>query len=160
MKKYLDNISRLSGGFRKYGATLIKSKKLGRPITQKHCMGCGIACVSYIAKKTYDKVLEKYPTKNHAWTRGFYCKDLVKLLAMEGYYYKWRKVKKDESISEIPLKSIVFIARSDEYPVGHFMVKESKNKYMNPWINHPEMSPAKSGFQKEIGSISYVVEPV
>ena len=123
-------------------------KYVMKSVTQKHTMGCGIACVAYILGKTYAEVLSKTKKKN-ASTCGYSFLDLVLLLKKFKRNYKiclpGKKVKEN---------TIVFIGC---LPQGHYLVKTKKG-WMNPWVNHPVISPAKSGFEKKLhGEIAWVI---
>lgn len=56
--------------------------------------------------------------------------------------------------------TIVFIAKSKKYPEGHYLLKTSKG-WMNPWVNFPEITPARAGFQKRLpGKVVWVMHEV
>ncbi len=128
-----------------------------RLVTQEHSMGCGLACVAYLLNKSYREVLRGCRTKRHAWTRGFYCRELVTLLNKNGRTYSWRAFTINEKTNSIPIDSIVFLKPCQSYPSGHFLVKVSNGKFMNPWINFPEINPVKSGYQRKIGRVNYII---
>jgi hypothetical protein len=132
-------------------------RQQGRAVTQEHSMGCGIACVAFLLNLPYRDVLSRCRTKRHAWTRGFYCRELVTLLKKNGKTYRWRAFSRIEKNINIPNGSIVFLKPCQSYPLGHFLVKVANGKYMNPWINFPEMNPVNSGFQTKIGIVSYII---
>src|SRR3989338_11081952 len=44
---------------------------------------------------------------------------------------------------------IVFIEKGKKYPLGHYLIR-TKRGWMNPWINFPNISPVKSGFQNKL----------
>jgi hypothetical protein len=131
-----------------------------KPITQEAPMGCAIACCASLAGLTYEKMLSYFDNgeiKDH--TSGFYNKDIVKALSRVGINAKGCSIKKwgDRKIDD---GTIVFIKRSKVYPEGHFLLKTKKG-WMNPWINHPNINPAKAGFQTELpGKIDWVIEIV
>lgn len=130
-----------------------------KPISQEHPMGCGLACIAYLTGKSYARVHRLVKHKNYAWTRGYYCSELVKILSQLGLTYSWSVVKRALRSDEIPVGSIVFISHNAEYPQGHFVVKAAKNRFMNPWINFPSIKNVRAGFQQKIGEISYVIRP-
>jgi len=111
-------------------------------------MGCGIACVAYIARKKYDEVLDLFE-KGYAETRGYYCRDLVNALDMLGLKYSYKKATEKNKSLVRKDESIIFIRRSSKYPEGHYIVK-TKIGWMNPWVNFPESNPIKSGFNKRL----------
>jgi hypothetical protein len=45
--------------------------------------------------------------------------------------------------------TIVFSRFSQAYPQGHYLVR-TKVGWMNPWINYPEIVPARSGITKKL----------
>jgi hypothetical protein len=136
-----------------------KAHQRSSPVTQEHSMGCGLACVAFIVGKTYQTVWKKVPTKSFAWTRGYYCKELVALLSKFGASYEWKKVGAKFSVDTCPIGTIIFLKPNQKYPMGHFMVKIGRFRYMNPWKNFPIITPAKSGFVTSRDEISYVIEP-
>ena len=55
---------------------------------------------------------------------------------------------------------IVFLEKSEEYPMGHYLVR-ANDKWMNPWVNYPEINPAKSDFEKATkGKVEYIIYPL
>ena len=119
-----------------------------KPITQEHPMGCGVACTASICGISYEKALNLF-NKNHASTRGYYLKEIILALKKRKENYQGSKVNNNTKKYLKMLGSIVFIRRSKKYPAGHYLLKTKKG-WMNPWINHPKISPAKSGFNKKL----------
>ena len=119
-----------------------------KPITQKHPMGCGVACVASLLGLSYSKTF-KFFDKNKASTNGYYIKDIVLALNEKGLKYTGSKVNNKTRKYVNKNGSIIFIKRSKKYPAGHYLLKTSRG-WMNPWINYPEIAPAKSGFNKKI----------
>ena len=114
-------------------------------ITQEEPMGCGIACVAVILNKSYQSKRELFDNPEYASTRGYYCREMIKVLNKNFDNYTFSKASKNKDL----LKKegvIVFIERSRKYPAGHYLVKTKKG-WMNPWINYPNIAPARSGFQ-------------
>ncbi len=131
-----------------------------KAIVQLHPMGCGLACVAFATNKTYQEIFKKCNTKEYAWTRGFYCSEIVKLLKIFNITYNWRKNKINKSGHKFKPLTIVFCKPTKKYPAGHFLIRDHFGYWMNPWINHPIMVPAKAGFQKKLPSkITYLIEP-
>lgn len=121
-------------------------------------MGCGIACVASVAGISYKQAL-RHAKQELAWTRGYYCRELVLVLNKLGKKYVHQKVmKKNNSV----LKKngvIVFIARSPKHPFGHYVCRTTRG-WMNPWINCPNMIPAKAGFHQRLpGKAQRVIFP-
>ena len=126
-----------------------------KAVTQEEGMGCGLACVAYILKIPYKKAKPMFKHPENSSTKGFMGYELKEVLNKKGLNYSSLKYKK----GKIADGTIVFIERSKKYPYGHFLVKTKKG-YMNPWINYPSISPAKSGFEKKLlGKIYWIVCP-
>lgn len=51
-----------------------------KSITQEHGMGCAVACTTYVLNYTYKRALKLYEAPHNAWSRGFYCQEIVKAL--------------------------------------------------------------------------------
>ena len=122
-------------------------------------MGCGLACVAFVTGKSYQSIYRLAENKENAWTRGYYCPELVEILKATGANYTWFAVKKPLILDDVPAGSILFIGRNPKYPMGHFVVKVSKNRYMNPWKNFPLIRDVRSGFQTKIDKITHVIAP-
>lgn len=126
------------------------------PVTQEDLAGCGIACTAFVLKKTYSET-KKLFDESLASFEGYYCEDIVKALALQGMKFSYIEYSGEKDIRE---GSIVFIGRDEKYPIGHYLVKTARG-WMNPWINFPCITPAESGFQKEIpGKIEWVIYPL
>lgn len=123
-------------------------------------MGCGVACVASVVGKHYKAVLKTCPNPNLAWTRGFYCPELVAILAQFGAPYRWYKWNRKKNFHKLPIGTLVFTAPNQRYPSGHFWLKTGKNKFMNPWKNFPSMKNVRAGYQAIEGTVSYVIEPI
>ncbi len=126
-------------------------------ITQKHSMGCGVACVASLLNLSYDDALLLFKNPSHAWTRGFMCKELIDAIAKIYPNFKYSKIKNTNDPILKMLGTIVFTESSKAYPLGHYLLK-TKNGWMNPWINYPIIAPAKGGIVRELpGQASYVI---
>lgn len=130
-----------------------------KSVTQKHALGCAVACVAYILNISYKKAHEFFKNPNYATTRGYYCREIVKALENAGLRYGYRYVKSSKR-KLLSLDNImVFIKRSKKYPGGHYLVYRNK-KWMNPWINFPYINPAKSGFSEKLpGKVQWLIYP-
>ena len=125
-------------------------------VTQEQGMGCAVACVASLLEISYKKALQLFKNKKGASTRGYYCPEICSALKKAGKNYKWQKVTKS---NRIRTGTIVFIKRSNIYPEGHFLLKTPKG-WMNPWINYPNINPAKGGINKKLpGKAEYVIFP-
>ncbi len=122
-----------------------------KPLVQKHPFGCGAACVAFVLKESYSKVIS-FLGKDKACSTGFSCQDLTKVLLKFGqrYSYKYLKPRLKKQIYQDGV--IVFIKRSKRYPSGHYLVRH-KGMWMDPWINFPKdkrIAKAKAGFRKRL----------
>lgn len=130
------------------------------PVTQEHGTGCGVACTAFVLNLTYSEALYYFLKPAQAWGRGFYCREVVAALGRAGKTYTQSYVKsKGRQLLKIP-GMIVFVGRSEKYPLGHYLVRTIRGDWMNPWINFPVIAPAKSGFQRRLpGKVIYVLYP-
>ncbi|MBU2634445.1 MAG: hypothetical protein KJ674_04320 [Nanoarchaeota archaeon] len=117
-------------------------------VVQEHPMGCGIACVAFVTKKSYSLIL-KLTNESKASIKGYYCRELVSFLKRFGLKYEYKKFKEDLRKYLDIEGTIVFIKRSQKFPEGHYLAR-SKNGWMNPWINYPKINPAKAGITKKL----------
>jgi hypothetical protein len=111
-------------------------------------MGCGIACVACVADISYTKAVKMVPSK-HVSTKGCLCKDIVSALRKLGLEYDYKKVTSKTKKYLEKGGTIVFIKRSIKYPRGHYLVKTNKG-WMDPWINYPNITPVKAGFNNKL----------
>lgn len=131
-------------------------------VTQKHNFGCGIACIAFIVKINYSKVLS-HLSFTQAENTGFNCQELVQVLSKFNhiYLYKYLKPKLKRKIYQNGI--IVFIKRSTKYPSGHYLTY-SDGQWMDPWINFlksENVNQAKSGFIKRLpGTPIYALFPL
>jgi len=131
-----------------------------RPISQEHPLGCSVACVASLCKIKYKEAIQLFKKKEHAWTRGFYCSEVVQALKTAGLNYTFEEFDFYRHSPHVrKTGTIVFIAPNTKYPAGHFLLRLAKG-WMNPWSNFPEMKPVRSSIEKFLpGEISYVVYP-
>jgi hypothetical protein len=131
------------------------------PVTQQHSAGCAVACVAYALGFSYAKALKLFDKPDNALRRGFYCSDIVKAFAKVGKSYSYCAAKAGQKKLLTTPFTIVFIARSRKYPIGHYLVRTKKGFWMNPWSNFPCIAPAKSECQKKLpGKVTYIIFPV
>jgi len=129
-----------------------------KKVTQEHSMGCAVACVAARCNITYKNALNFFPQKENAWMRGYYCYEVVAALSSLGFNYTFVEFDplKHKNFLQIP-GSIVFIKACVEYPAGHYLLC-TKNGWMNPWANFPNMFPPKSAVQKKfLGKVAYLI---
>jgi hypothetical protein len=130
------------------------------PVAQEHPMGCAVACVASLKRINYQEALKYFEKKEHAWTRGYYCPEVVEALNKLGFNYKFEETDGVRGQSKMKkIGTIVFISPCTKYPSGHFVLRV-KNGWMNPWANFPLMSPVKAAIEKKLaGKISYIIFP-
>jgi len=120
-----------------------------KSVTQEQSMGCRIACVAFALNKSYPNTRKLFDNPEYSSSKGYYLRDLIKVLNRKSKEYLSGKVT-DKNRNLLKKEgAIVFIKRCKRYPVGHYLIKTSKG-WMNPWINFPEIKPAKSGFERNL----------
>lgn len=129
-------------------------------VSQEAPMGCAIACTASLVNKSYQQMRRFFvDAKIKESTLGFYNRDIVRVLSKLNLVSKVFSRRKFGN-RKIKIGTIVFIRRSKEYPFGHYLLKTKKG-WMNPWINYPNISPAKAGYQEKLpGCISWVIEEI
>ena len=131
------------------------------PVTQQDQLGCSAACISFIAQKNYVEVVSLLG-KEHANSRGFYCKDLIAVLATLGFSYSYKYIKPRLKNRIYQDGAIVFIRKSKNCPDGHYLTR-FEGQWMDPWINFPKdnnVNNARSGFRKRLpGKPIYILFP-
>ncbi len=90
-----------------------------KPITQEDALGCGLACVAFILKKSYKKTKENH-FNEFDLKRGLYCREIKGVFLKMGKNYEYSYVKRKIKFEE---GDIVYIKKSKEYPTGHYLVK-------------------------------------
>jgi hypothetical protein len=131
-------------------------------ITQEDGMGCGVACVAFVANTTYRQALMRL-NEHQASTAGYHLKELVGALYTFGRTYKHKHAKKRSNSYTYPEGAIVFINRSKKYPYGHYLVRHDA-QWMDPWINilqDEKVGNAKSGYRQRLpGQAQWIILPV
>jgi hypothetical protein len=130
-----------------------------KPVTQSYSAGCAIACVASRLGFTYLEARRLFDKPDRDKKIGFYCRDLILALARSRKTYRHFHFRdRHRRTLRIP-GTIVFIARSKKYPLGHYLLRTQRG-WMNPWINFPVISPARSGFEARLpGRPLYVITP-
>jgi hypothetical protein len=119
-----------------------------KAISQEEDLGCGVACIASLLNINYKKAIKIFGKRYNKF-KGTYCNDIKHILNKKGLNYQYGKATpKTKKYLEVS-GTIVFIKRSKEYPVGHFLLKTQKG-FMDPWINYPSINPAKAGFQRKL----------
>lgn len=130
-------------------------------VTQKDGFGCGIACTASVLDLTYEKTKNLFSNSKQAKDFGFLCKDIVNALKKKGFAYEYKYVKPKIKKRIYKQGTIVFITRSKRFPAGHYLTRDEKKGWMDPWINFlSQMSKSKSGFRKRLpGKPIYAILP-
>lgn len=122
-------------------------------ITQKHAMGCGIACTAFVLGCTYDQALRHLrKTRTDAVTAGVLCHEIAEAFSRKGINAMYRYIKPRIRHSIYGDGTIVFIARCKRYPYGHYLCRWN-GQWMDPWINavsDPVLRRVKSGWRKRL----------
>jgi hypothetical protein len=131
-------------------------------ITQKDDFGCGVACTASVLDLTYEKAKALFSKPKQAKDFGFLCKDIVNALKKKGFTYDYKYIKPKIKKQIYKQGTIVFIARSKRFPAGHYLARDQKKGWMDPWINFPsDISNVKSGFRKRLpGKPIYAILPI
>ena len=134
-------------------------KQVMKPVTQEQSMGCAVACVASLLRISYSKVLEFFKKSKAASSVGYYCRDICQALQKAGKKYQYQHVSPKNKRFLSKTGVIVFIKKSKQYPLGHYLLRTAKG-WMNPWINYPHIKPAKAGIQKRLpGKAQWVIFP-
>ena len=130
--------------------------------TQRNKFGCGIACAASVLDLSYQQAKKLFTNSKQAKNFGFLCKEIVTALKKKGFIYEYKYIKPKVKRRIYRPGTIVFIARSIKYPAGHYLSRDSKKRWMDPWINFPsDVSKAKSGFRKRLpGRAIYAILPL
>jgi hypothetical protein len=129
-----------------------------RPVSQEHPMGCAVACVASLCRLPYRRAIELFEFREHAWTRGFYCSEVVQALSAAGLDYIYEEFASLRHSRHLrKTGTIVFVAPCVKYPSGHYLLRLPQG-WMNPWANFPSMSRVRPAVEKKLpGKISYLV---
>ena len=106
------------------------------PVKQEDSLGCAVACTAFILRKSYAQSLSLFENGfRKANTTGILCKEIVTALNLAGLKFEYKHIKGKNRIYRA--NTIVFLRRSKKYTNGHYLVRASKNKWMDPWLNFP-----------------------
>lgn len=118
--------------------------------TQQGPSGCAPAYVAQILGISYRDAVALFKNGEiKEIYQGFYCREIVKALKKNGVNSEFKYINKQNVKRIYKNKSIVYIKRSLKYPQGHFLCR-FKGVWMDPWINMPQINPAKSGFRRRL----------
>lgn len=128
-------------------------------VTQKHGMGCAVACVASLINQDYDSALALFSNQENAWSKGYYCPDIVNALKKAGLNYNYKEIKNQQD-PILEKQGIIVFTTPPNMPEGHFFVKR-EDGWMNPWGNFPIINPAKASLDKTLNAdIEWVVYPL
>ncbi len=121
-------------------------------------MGCAVACVASLCHLRYGRAIELFEFQEHAWTRGFYCNEVVRALANVGLNYAFEEFNSLRHARHLKREgTIVFVAPCAKYPSGHYLLRLAKG-WMNPWANFPMMRQVQAAIERKLpGAVSYLV---
>ncbi len=127
-------------------------------VPQQHPLGCAVACVATRCGLSYPDAFALFSHPEHAWTRGYYCNEVVDALAKAGWKYSFAKFKPSLHERKLTMSgTIIFVEPCQSYPAGHFFVRAPQG-WMNPWANFPLMNDIQAEFQEALpGNISYII---
>lgn len=132
-----------------------------KSITQRDPYGCGIACLAYALDKSYSEIYTLIPgARMKAKTSGFVLKELITVLCINtGKSYVSHYIKPHLKRKIYEPNTIVFIKRSQKYPMGHYLIRTEHRAWMDPWYNFPSnLKQAKSGFRRRLpGTPIYMI---
>ncbi len=133
-----------------------------KPIAQEDGYGCGIACAASIVGMSYENTKQLFSNAKQAKDFGFLCKDIVDAFAKKKLSYEYRYIKPKLKKAIYKPGTIVFIARSKKYPAGHYLARDKKKGWMDPWINFPsDLKDSKAGFRRRLpGRPIYAILPI
>lgn len=112
-----------------------------KTVTQEHGTGCAVACVAFVLNLPYQKALKYFARAERAWGGGFFCRDVTQALERRGPKYTHRYVGRKKEHLWRP-GTIVYVAASKKYPLGHYLVRTAEGDWMNPWANFPLIASA------------------
>lgn len=120
-----------------------------KSITQEDLCGCSIACVAFILGIKYANAKRLFADGEKAKDKGFYCREIVSALKRKGLQYNFKYIKSYLKNKIYQPFTIVYIAKSKNYPIGHYLCRTPDKRWMDPSINLPKLQ-AKSGFRKRL----------
>lgn len=129
-------------------------------IRQEDLSGCAIACVTFILDTKYAASLKLFENgQKKAYRSGFSRREIVEVLNKAGLKYSCKYVSNKTISKTYKDKTIVFIERSKNYPMGHYLCRAGKG-WMDPWINFPKIT-IKAGYRRRLpGKPIYIIFPV
>jgi hypothetical protein len=127
-------------------------------VPQEHTMGCAVACLASRCGLSYKKALTLFDNAENAWTRGFFCEEIVNAFNLTQYRYAYEEFDLKKHLYLLEKEgTIAFIAPCEAYPLGHFILRVGEG-WMNPWSNYPQLVPVESSIQKNIAwPVSFII---
>ncbi len=136
----------------------MKTKIQSTLVAQEHPLGCAVACVASLCEISYSQALDLFEVAEFAWTRGFYCSEVIKALSKRNLIYSFEKSEFSVNLGRLEKSgSMAFVAPNSKYPSGHFLLRVEEG-WMNPWANFPQMIPVKAAIEAALpGKHSYIL---
>jgi len=120
-----------------------------KPVSQKDLSGCAIACVAFILDVKYAASLKLFKNgQKKAYRSGFSRREIVEVLNKAGLKYSCKYISNKTSSKRYKDKTIVFIKRSKNYPMGHYLCRAGR-RWMDPWVNIPKIT-IKAGYRRRL----------
>ena len=99
-----------------------------RAVAQQGPMGCGVACVAYLARRDYDIALREFfgPLRGDDRRAGYTQKAPVTALAQAGLRYSKRVLRGSTvpaRLATIPPAAVIYVKRCDGDRPGHYVVR-------------------------------------
>lgn len=121
-------------------------------------MGCAVACVAARLGLSYSSALKLFAHPEYAWTRGFYCGEIVDALGRAGLNYAYSKFDLHRDRKNLVRSgTIAFVDPCEVHALGHFYLRTHRG-WMNPWANFPKIKDVQARYQLRLPSkVGYVV---
>lgn len=122
-------------------------------VSQQYSASCGIACTAFVLGCSEEKALQLFGlTPMEASFRGVFCREIAGVLQTSGRSAHFAYLNSSKRRMIYQDRTIVYIAKSKQYPVGHYLVRW-RGQWMDPWINgvsDPVMRRSKAGWRKRL----------
>lgn len=115
---------------------------------QEDDFGCGVACVADLLDIPYSAALKLFNDSKNARFTGFLCRDIMTALQRAEVNSEYKYVKPKIKARIYRAGTIVFVAKGNKYPAGHYLLRKDRN-WADSWINFPKI-PRKSGSRKKL----------
>lgn len=122
---------------------------------QKDINGCGIACLANLLNKEYDFVKKDFEKKLYPIDKGINVADMVwylktQKLEYSSKFFNQKTINSKEASAYSKINhSITLIAKSEKYPIGHYLLKV-EGGWVDPWYNLPSIDNVHAGLRKKL----------